>query len=443
MAAVFMHLDVGTLSVVTVFVMALLGALLLFAGVQNRTIRAPLWWGAAQLAGAAGLGLTTPSGVLPAFVSIDIANALVLLAYGLTWAGARDFDGRKVLPLVVVFAPVVWLFACRMPVFEANTDLRAMVVSAMTAMLAAATAEELWRGRAEPLLSRWPTVIVLLAYAAVLLARIPATFFAPALGTDSLLSVLSFALIAFGTLLFTVVMSFLLLNMTKERTELQHKINALVDPLSGVANRRAFLEGARRLMVQQTLDGEPLAMMLFDLDRFKEINDRMGHAVGDRVLQTFAAASTATLGADILFGRIGGEEFAALFPVGDVGEAYAVADRVRRNFIEAAGRSRADRQRRRDRRNAQAISGCRARELQRRENKGGHVAGGRRPRTLPGQGQRPKSRRGNCRAGRYGNFLGMCALDRAADQGGEFVVLSGPRLAAPRNALDVFSPRQS
>src|SRR6516164_1450444 len=95
MAAVFMHLDVGTLSVVTVFVMALLGALLLFAGVQNRTIRAPLWWGAAQLAGAGGLGLTTPSGVLPAFVSIDIANALVLLAYGLTWAGARDFDGRN------------------------------------------------------------------------------------------------------------------------------------------------------------------------------------------------------------------------------------------------------------------------------------------------------------------------------------------------------------
>ena len=188
------------------------------------------------------------------------------------------------------------------------------------------------------MLSRWPTVIVLLAYAAVLLARIPATFFAPVLGTDSLLSGLSFALIAFGTLLFTVVMSFLLLNMTKERTELQHKINALIDPLSGVANRRAFLEGARRLVVQQVLDGEPLAMMLFDLDRFKEINDRMGHAVGDRVLQTFAAASTATLGGDTLFGRIGGEEFAALFPVGDVGEAYAVADRVRRNFIEAAGR---------------------------------------------------------------------------------------------------------
>jgi len=208
----------------------------------------------------------------------------------------------------------------------------------MMAMLAAATAEEFWRGRDEPLMSRWPTVIVLLAYAAALLARIPATYFSPILQDQSLMSGVSFALIAFGTLLFTVVMSFLLLNMTKERTELQHKINAMVDPLSGVANRRAFLDGANRLFRQQEVEREPLAMLLFDLDRFKDINDRMGHAVGDRVLQTFAATTTATLGADVLFGRIGGEEFASLLPVGDLGEAFAIADRVRRNFAQSAAR---------------------------------------------------------------------------------------------------------
>jgi diguanylate cyclase (GGDEF)-like protein len=333
-----MNLDVGTLSVVTVFVTALLGALLVFAGLQNRSIRAPMWWGAAQIICAVGLGLVSSRGTAPDFVSIDLANALILLAYGLTWAGARVFDGRKVLPLVVGFAPVVWLMACRIPVFENDFNLRVLVVSAMMAMLAAATAEEFWRGREEPLMSRWPTVIVLLAYAAALLARIPATYFSPLLDDNSLMSGVSFALIAFGTLLFTVVMSFLLLNMTKERTELQHKINAMVDPLSGIANRRAFLDGANRLFAQQGLDREPLAMLLFDLDRFKDINDRMGHAVGDRVLQTFAAATTATLGSDVLFGRIGGEEFASLLPVGDLGEAYAVADRVRRNFADTAAR---------------------------------------------------------------------------------------------------------
>jgi diguanylate cyclase (GGDEF)-like protein len=77
-------------------------------------------------------------------------------------------------------------------------------------------------------------------------------------------------------------------------------------------------------------------MLLFDLDHFKTVNDRLGHAAGDRVLQTFARVATKTLGSDVLFGRIGGEEFASLLPVGDLGEAFAIADRVRRNFAEAA-----------------------------------------------------------------------------------------------------------
>jgi diguanylate cyclase (GGDEF)-like protein len=295
-----------------------------------------MWWGAAHIVSAAGLGLGSTGNAFSEFVANDIGSALVLFGYGLTWAGARVFDGRKVSPLVVVFAPTLWLLACRVPAFAENLNLRVTAVSAMMAMLAAATAEEFWRGRDEQLMSRWPTVIVLLAYAAALLARIPATYFSPMLDDNWLMSVVSLAVLAFGTLLFTVVMAFLLLNMTKERTELAHKIAALVDPLSGVANRRAFLGGSSRLFAQQKLDREPLAMLLFDLDRFKDINDRLGHAVGDQVLQVFARTATATLGSDVLFGRIGGEEFASLLAVGDLGEAIAVADRVRRNFSEAA-----------------------------------------------------------------------------------------------------------
>jgi diguanylate cyclase (GGDEF)-like protein len=331
-----MHLDVGTLSVVTVFVMALLGSLLVFAGMQNRTIQALLWWGCAQILGAFGLALLSARGSVPDFVTIDIANALILLAWGLIWAGARNFDGRRVLPLVVVFAPVLWIVACRIPAFAADGNLRIAVGSAMMAMLAAATAEEFWRGTNEPLMSRWPTVIVLLAYAAALIARIPATYYSPLLDNQPVMSGLSFALISFGTLLFTVVLSFLLLNMTKERTELQHKINSLVDPLSGVPNRRAFLDGADQMLGRP--GHEPLGVLLFDLDNFKQINDRFGHPVGDKVLQTFAQSATRTLGAEALFGRIGGEEFACLVPVGDLGEAFAVGDRVRRNFSDAARR---------------------------------------------------------------------------------------------------------
>jgi hypothetical protein len=177
-----------------------------------------------------------------------------------------------------------------------------------------ATAEEFWRGRAEPLLSGRPTVIVLLAYAAVLLAQIPATSLMPFLDRGSLMSGLSFALVAFGTLLFTVVMSFLLLNMTKERTELQHKINSLVDPLSGVANRRAFLDGAIAAFAQQAIDHEPLAVILFDLDRFKDINDRLGRFIQDSAADVRCAPGDV---GPIFCSAGGGEEFAAILPVGD------------------------------------------------------------------------------------------------------------------------------
>ena len=331
-----MTLDVQTLSVVTVFVTALLGALLVFAGLQNRAVRAPMVWGAAYIVGSVGLALLTTHGSAPDWISITIANALVLLGSALTWAGARIFDGRPVRPGLVLAAPALWLIACAIPAFAADINLRVVLVSALMAMLAAVTAEEFWRGRSEPLMSRWPTVCALLAYAAALLARIPATLLSPILQGQSLMSGVSFALLAFGTLLFTVVLAFLLLNMTKERTELQHKIASLIDPLSGVPNRRAFLDGANRLLAQQSFDFEPLAVFLFDLDRFKTINDQLGHGTGDTVLQIFASTATRTFGSDILFGRIGGEEFAAVLPVGDLGEAVAIADRVRRNFAAAA-----------------------------------------------------------------------------------------------------------
>jgi diguanylate cyclase (GGDEF)-like protein len=331
-----MHIDLQTLSVVTVFIAALLGALLVFAGLQNRSVRAPMWWGAAHILNASGFALLTSRGTVPGFVTIDLANALVLFGYGLTWTGARVFDSRPIRPFLVLVAPLVWLLLCRIPVFADSVGARVIFASSMLALLTLLAAQEFWRGRGEPLMSRWPTVIVLIAHALILLVRVPAVLLSATFRGDFVLSTPSFTLLAFGTLLFTVVLAFLQLNMTKERTELKHKINSLVDPLSGVANRRAFLDRAAGLLARQETDHEPLAMLLFDLDHFKQINDQFGHAIGDTVLQSFAATATQTLGADILFARIGGEEFASCLPVGDLDEAYAIADRVRRNFAAAA-----------------------------------------------------------------------------------------------------------
>lgn len=331
-----MRLDIPTLAIVTVFVTALLGALLVFAGLQNRAIRAPMTWGVAFVLCAAGTALVAVRGMVPDWLSIQFANMLVLVGLGLVWLGARQFDGRRPRAALIAVAPLIWLAACSVPVILADINVRTIIASALAAALALVAGLEIWRGRAEPLLSRWPTVVTLSAYASIMFARVPLTLMVPQpAGAYHLTASALYPFLSFGTLLFAVVLAFLLLNMTKERTELRHKTAALVDPLTGVANRRAFLTGAQKLAAQQRADGTGLAMLLFDLDHFKAINDRLGHAAGDAVLMNFAATATRALGPNALFGRIGGEEFGAVLRVRGADEAFAVAEQLRRAFAAA------------------------------------------------------------------------------------------------------------
>jgi diguanylate cyclase (GGDEF)-like protein len=146
----------------------------------------------------------------------------------------------------------------------------------------------------------------------------------------------TFAVMVFGTVLYTITLAFLLLSMTKERGELRHKTAALVDPLTGLANRRAFLSDADALAERRTKNGEALTVLIADLDRFKTVNDRFGHAIGDRVLQVFADTISRTLRAHDVSGRLGGEEFAFLLPGTSAADAARVAERIRLRFAEAA-----------------------------------------------------------------------------------------------------------
>jgi diguanylate cyclase (GGDEF)-like protein len=82
--------------------------------------------------------------------------------------------------------------------------------------------------------------------------------------------------------------------------------------------------------------GEPVAVMLADLDRFKAVNDRFGHAVGDRVLQIFAGAMQRSLRTTDVSGRLGGEEFIFLMPRANAAAAARIAERIRLKFAETA-----------------------------------------------------------------------------------------------------------
>lgn len=104
---------------------------------------------------------------------------------------------------------------------------------------------------------------------------------------------------------------------------------ASVDTLTGVSNRRHFRELAQREMQRCATAGRPLALLMFDIDRFKEVNDVYGHEAGDAVLCGIIAASARTIRPLDLIGRFGGEEFLVLLPEADLEQACDIAERMR------------------------------------------------------------------------------------------------------------------
>jgi diguanylate cyclase (GGDEF)-like protein len=331
-----MNLDVNTLFLVTIYVEAILGLLLLFAWVQNTAITAVAWWGFAHLLRAVSVMLFGLFGSVSDLISIDLANTLLFTAFALTWTGARVFDHRRPLPVVLFGGAALWLVVSRLPSFASSWDLRVLMSCGIITAYTWATAYEFWRGRSEPLVSRWPAIFMLFAHGALYLLRTPFGAMLPWSPTGSqVFDSVWMTVLSFEALLFTIAIAFILLAMAKERTEHRHKTAALIDPLTGIANRRAFLQDGEAQLKRQSTDPRPTAVMLLDLDNFKSINDRFGHAIGDRALQIFAQAAAACMRRVDLFGRLGGEEFAAVLFDTAHERALAIGEQIRTSFADA------------------------------------------------------------------------------------------------------------
>ena len=107
---------------------------------------------------------------------------------------------------------------------------------------------------------------------------------------------------------------------------------AMIDPLTGVANRRGFERALGIELERSARRGHPCALVIVDLDDFKQVNDRYGHAVGDDVLVTLADRLQDSVRSADTVARLGGEEFALLLPETDLAGALAVAERARSTF---------------------------------------------------------------------------------------------------------------
>ncbi len=120
----------------------------------------------------------------------------------------------------------------------------------------------------------------------------------------------------------------------RRQYETELKRLAATDSLTGVVNRRHLLEQGNREIERARRYGQPLTLLLLDIDHFKAVNDKFGHAVGDLALVKFAQCCQAALRGPDVLGRIGGEEFAVLLPATAEPGARVCAERLRRDVSE-------------------------------------------------------------------------------------------------------------
>jgi len=333
LAPALVSLDVGTLLVIAICVAALLGFLLMFAWMQER-MPALAWWGLAYLIGSAS-GVLWRFGqlALPALPA-SLATVLLFVAVGMVWSGARQFHGQPVRWGAMLFGAGFWLLASFAPAFAMSAASRIVISAMIVAGYTFLTAAELRRERRKSIIRRWPAGFVPVLHGAIFLFPVTLATTLPDDGIHTLARGW-IAVYAIEIVLYVVGTAFIVLMLAKDRTVHLYKMAATTDPLTGLLNRRGFFEAVGIVMGRRRGAANALSVLAFDLDHFKSINDRYGHAIGDEVLQMFARVARETMRAGDIVGRLGGEEFVAVLP-GTVAEAAIAAERVRAALAEAS-----------------------------------------------------------------------------------------------------------
>lgn len=323
-----MHLDVVTLMVVHIGFCAILGAWLLLRWWMSEKPHYLLVFASAFLLVAVAYVLLALRGRIPDWLSIFTANAILLTALGICWNGFRLFNQRRAR-WVVAFVPVwLWGIACSIPPFYNSFALRTVFIWTMVFLFCLSVAHEVWIRGADRLSARRLIGVVCVAGSLICVLRVGYALTHLEPGVMSLTDTWSTS----GTLLSLFVIfgvTVLCLGLVQQRTESALRQQAARDGLTGLLNRSAFIEQAGAQIAAAARNEAEIVLLLFDLDRFKSINDTYGHAAGDAVLVSFADILRKLLNEMTVIGRIGGEEFAALLIGVDARLARQIAERVR------------------------------------------------------------------------------------------------------------------
>ncbi len=330
-----MHLDSLTLMVPDAVASAVAGLFLLGAWLVLRCGPALLWWAAANGMYAIGLAVLTV-GLAWQVPSVVMAGVgLTIIVPALIWDGVRRFNHRRTPLAILAAGLIVWLATGVMPFGMDHQKWSTLAGFVIWCAYLSAAIWSLWSAREEKLNARWPLMALLALHATMFFGAgceiLAGTFRvneAPGFNTF-------FGAFHFESILYSMGTAIFMILMCKERIELGYIDAARIDALTGTVNHGAWFESARRLLNRCQQERSPLSLIMFDLDRFKTVNDSRGHQAGDRVLHAFADTVRGVLRPNDLFGRYGGEEFTVVLPGATIETAYVIADRVRRTFADA------------------------------------------------------------------------------------------------------------
>lgn len=330
-----MGLDPWTLWTVVLLVCGLVTGVMLFAWAVGPAEHSLAYWAAGIVFIVVALLCGFAHESLPTRLAIFLGHGAVLTGYALFWSSLRCFRGRLIRWRWVVAVPVLWGAFCLWPGADDALAVRIVLHSVLTAGLLGLALRELWGSDGRGRISQRGLLTVLGLLLAMQLARIVfVQYFADAPGVQPVALVTpagqAFGL---GALTCLFLASFLLTLAVRERREAHFADAARRDALTGLSNRRDFHARAAEICRR----GGDIALLLLDLDHFKQVNDLYGHSAGDTVLTAFAAVLAADAPAGAVIARLGGEEFVALVPAMRQCAAQVLAERWRRSLVAASG----------------------------------------------------------------------------------------------------------
>ena len=289
-------------------------------------------WSAANALAVVSLPLFAARGAVPDFLSIEVANTLLLGTTALMLAGFRRYfhvpvPWRRLGGCIALGLVLVLLLHHGVDSIGGRIVAMSLLHAVLCLEIGMLLKPQLGRAK-----RRYPLLFTLYASfgtAAFQLAR-AAIYALPLAGVtlpwnDAVLSMVFFSLgaLALPALTLGAVMMANADLVARARHAADH------DHLTGARSRRAFFDLAAREQARALRFGRPLSVLLFDVDHFKRINDTHGHAVGDRVLADIVERAEAVVRGIDVVARLGGEEFVVLLPDTAADTALLVAERLR------------------------------------------------------------------------------------------------------------------